>query len=103
MGEVEQRIVANNRTFRDANERIKATSDEYGEPLERIPFLCECPMEDCMEILRLTAAEYSGIRANPARFFTLPDHAKADAAVGRVVSHEAGYVIVEKDGESYER
>ena len=33
----------NNLTFRAANEQIRAKAAEYDEPMERIPFLCECP------------------------------------------------------------
>jgi hypothetical protein len=56
MNDLQERIVKNNQTFRAANERIKEKSDQYGSPLERIPFLCECPQEGCREILRLTVA-----------------------------------------------
>jgi hypothetical protein len=40
---VRERIVRNNYTFREANEKIRARADEYDAPIERIPFLCECP------------------------------------------------------------
>ena len=96
---VRERIVRNNYTFREANEQIRAKADEYDAPIERIPFLCECPVPSCTEVLRLTLAEYSDVRADPARFFTAPGHEQADAAVGHVVSRESGYVVVEKDEE----
>jgi hypothetical protein len=96
---VRERIVRNNYTFREANEQIRAKADEYDAPIERIPFLCECPVPSCTEVLRLTLAEYSDVREDPARFFTAPGHEQADATVGHVVSRESGYVVVEKDGE----
>jgi hypothetical protein len=96
---VRERIVRNNYTFRDANEQIRARADTYDAPIERIPFLCECPVPACTEVLRLTLAEYGEVRANPAHFFTVPGHEEADAAVGHVVSRENGYVVVEKDGD----
>ena len=92
-----ERIVRNNYTFREANEQIRARADEYDAPIERIPFLCECPVPSCTEVLRLTMAEYSDVRAHPDHFFTVPGHEQADAAVGHVVSRENGYVVVEKD------
>jgi hypothetical protein len=92
-----ERIVRNNYTFREANEQIRARADEYDAPIERIPFLCECPVPSCTEVLRLTMAEYSDVRAHPDHFFTVPGHEQADAAVGHVVSREDGYVVVEKD------
>jgi hypothetical protein len=94
---VRERIVRNNYVFREANEKIRARADEYDAPIERIPFLCECPVPSCTEVLRLTLAEYSDIRAHPARFFTVPGHEEADAAVGHVASRKNGYVVVEKD------
>jgi hypothetical protein len=96
---VRERIVKNNYRFREANEQIRARADEYDAPIERIPFLCECPVPACTEVLRLTLTEYSGVRANSAHFFTVPGHEQADAAVGHVVSREDGYVVVEKDGD----
>ena len=53
---VRERIVRNNYTFREANEQIRARADEYDAPIERIPFLCECPVPSCTEVLRLTMA-----------------------------------------------
>ena len=97
MNEHEARIAKNNQTFRAANEQIRAKSEEYGNPLERIPFLCECALEECREILRLTPLEYSEIRADPTHFFTLRGHAGAEKPVGRVISQRDGYVVVEKD------
>jgi hypothetical protein len=94
---VRERIVRNNYTFREANEQIRSRADEYDAPIERIPFLCECPVPSCAEVLRLTMAEYSDVRAHPDHFFTVPGHEQADAAVGHVVSREDGYVVVEKD------
>jgi hypothetical protein len=93
---VRERIVRNNYTFREANEQIRASADKYDAPIERIPFLCECPVPSCTEVLRLTLAEYSDVRAHPAHFFTAPGHEQADVAVGRVVSRESGYVVLEK-------
>jgi hypothetical protein len=94
-----ERIAKNNYTFREANEQIRAKADEYDAPVERVPFLCECPVPSCTQILRLTLVEYEGVRANPKQFFTALGHEQADAPVGHVVSREDGYVIVEKDEE----
>ena len=94
---VRERIVRNNYTFREANEQIRAKADEYDAPIERIPFLCECPVPSCTEVLRLTLAEYSNVRADPAHFFSAPGHEQAHAPVGHVDSRESGYVVVEKD------
>jgi hypothetical protein len=87
----------NNQIFRAANERIRAKAEEYDSPLERIPFICECAREDCVQIVRLTASEYAAVRANPRQYFTAPGHEVDEHDVGRAVTHEQGYVIVEQD------
>jgi hypothetical protein len=93
---VSERIKANNATFRDANERIRDRADDVGADMERIPFLCECPVEDCVEIVQLTSQEYADVRKHPSRFLTAVGHEAAERPVGEVVSHEDGYVVVEK-------
>lgn len=95
----QQRIVKNNRTFREANERIRERAEEYDAPLERIPFLCECPQAACVQIVRLTRSEYGAVRANPRHFFTAPGHETAERGVARVVNHQDAFTIVEKDPE----
>jgi hypothetical protein len=92
-----ERIAENNRIFRDANESIRSKSKEYDDPLERIPFLCECAQPECMTIVRLTPAEYETVRSNPMHFFTVAGHEGAEEPLGHVVSRETEYVIVEKD------
>jgi hypothetical protein len=44
-----ERIEHNNRVFRDVNERIRTAAERYEHQRERILFLCECPVEDCVE------------------------------------------------------
>lgn len=98
MGErLEERIARNNQIFREANEKIRAAADEYNAPIERIPFLCECPTPDCRELVPLTLSEYEGVRADPTHFLTVTGHEGAEKPLGKVVSREDGYVIVEKD------
>lgn len=94
----EDRITENNRLFRDANEQIRAKSAEHDDPLDRIPFLCECPQEACTTIVRLTSDEYGSVRADPAHFFTAVGHEDAEAPVASVIARHDGYVVVEKAG-----
>jgi hypothetical protein len=94
---VQERIVKNNHRFREANEKIRAKADEYDASFERVPFLCECPVPSCTQVLLLTLAEYEGVRQNPDHFFTAPGHEQADAPVGHVVTRADDYVVVEKD------
>jgi hypothetical protein len=91
-----ERIEHNNGVFKQANERIRDAALEYHHALERIPFLCECPVEDCVEIIRLTEAEYGRVRSDPHHFITAVGHEENERPVGEVVARNDGYVIVEK-------
>ena len=93
---VTERIKANNATFREANDRIRDRADELGVEMERIPFLCECPVEECVEILHLTREEYAAVRKDPQHFMTAMGHEKAEEPVGEVVARRGEYVVVEK-------
>ena len=96
----QERITRNNSIFREANEKIREKSIELDDPVEQIPFLCECPREDCATIVQLTPAEYEAIRRDRTHFFTAPGHEEAEQPVGEVVSRLDGYVVVRKDVET---
>lgn len=91
-----ERIKANNDRFRQANETIRNRAEELGADMQRIPFLCECALEDCVAILQLTRAEYLAIREHPNHFMTAVGHEGAEAPVAEVVARHDGYVVVEK-------
>ena len=93
---VVERIKQNNARFRDANDRIRERADELGVEMERIPFLCECPLEDCVEILHLTRGEYAAVREHPRHFVTAVGHEVAEEPVGQVVARPGAYVVVQK-------
>ena len=97
MSDTEGRIVQNNLAFRAANEKIRAKAAEYHEPMERIPFLCECRDLDCTTIVRMIPSEYEAVRTNSKYFFTVTGHEKAEEPLGEVVAREDGYVVIEKD------
>ena len=61
-----------------------------------ISFVCECPREDCSEMLEMTREQYEAVRSNPRRFLVLPGHEDPDIA--RVVERHGGYRVVEKLG-----
>jgi hypothetical protein len=92
----EERIKANNERFRAANDRIHERAERLGADMDLLPFLCECPTEDCVEILRLTRDEYESLRDSPTYFMTAVGHESREKPVGEVVARHDGYVIVEK-------
>jgi hypothetical protein len=92
----DERIKANNERFRAANESIRNTADEVGAEMQRLPFLCECPVEDCVEIIQLTRSQYGAVRDDPTHFVTAVGHEQNEKDVAELVSRCDGYVIVAK-------
>jgi hypothetical protein len=90
------RFAENQSLFREVNQRVETLTEREATVTEPINFVCECAMTDCSAHIELTDADYEAIRANPRRFFVLPDHVFPEAE--EVVGQEEGYVIVEKVG-----
>jgi hypothetical protein len=92
----EERIKANNDRFRAANETIQSRAEDLGADMDRLPFLCECPIEGCTEILLMTPAQYKDVRRSPQHYMTAVGHEEAEQPVGEVIERHDGYVVVEK-------
>jgi hypothetical protein len=88
----DEKRAANEATFRDANERIRAIELELGPPLERVPYLCECDDLECRELMPLTALEYERIREDGATFGVLRGH----DSDGVVIEEHERYLVVRK-------
>jgi hypothetical protein len=95
---VARRVAENQARFREANEDINAIARQADLP--RIPFVCECANPRCVEILRLSRAEYEAIRADGRRFLNAPDHDAAALGWAVVVERRPDFVVVEKIGEA---
>ena len=95
-GTREERIQANNDRFRGANEAIHGQADRLGADMEQLLFLCECPAEDCVEILTLTREEYTDIRKHHDHYFTAVGHEDREKPLGEVVERNEGYIVVVK-------
>ena len=91
----QERIARNDATFREANERIRESAEEY-EIGDDVPFFCECADPECREIAQLSLAEYEAVRSAPRRFINLPDHEVNARGAVVVVSRNDRYVVVEK-------
>jgi hypothetical protein len=92
------RIAHNEAFFREINERVQELERERqddADPRVRWEFLCECGQATCAEPLRMTRAEYEGVRSNPFRFAVLPGH--EDPEVERVLERTDRFLAVEKD------
>ena len=100
----QRRRARNEALFREVNERIVELDTgvggyDRGDSL-LIGFVCECPREDCSEMLEVTHGQYEGVRENPRRFLVLPGHEDVDIA--KVIDQHAQFLVVEKIGEAGE-
>ena len=82
---------------RGANEQI-APAPEAGWDLGLVERHCECGHAGCSAQLKLTVAEYEGLRQDARRFAIVPEHVVP--AVEHVVERHPRYTVVEKDDEA---
>lgn len=96
-----ERIAENQSRFREANERIEATADsmQIGGP---VPFVCECPVPRCTELVQMSLEDYEEIRRHDRRFFVVPGHEEpaVSSGAGAVAGKDAAgrYLLVDKVG-----
>jgi hypothetical protein len=92
-----ERIARNDAIFREANEQIGETAEEYGIDTS-IPFFCECADQNCREIVRLTLEQFREVRSDPRHFVNLPGHEASAHGWVEVIARTDGYVTVAKIG-----
>jgi hypothetical protein len=97
----DERVAANEATFRDANERIRDTAVELTWPGAFVPFICECADTGCTDVLRMTLVEYEHVRADPHTFMVARGHEAG--ASERVVGGDGDrFAVVEKTAPGHE-
>ena len=84
----------NRALFREVNDRVETLNNSWSSLSREIEFICECCDDSCFNPLSLTPDEYRAIRADPARFFVVPEH--VDPRIEDVVRTEPSYWVVEK-------
>jgi hypothetical protein len=99
VAEREERVGRNEVLFREVNERIEEF--QSGEGVEgHFDFLCECGDQNCAEQLRLTLAEYEGVRSEPTQFVVLPGHEVPE--MEHIVQSGDRFSVVRKQEEAAE-
>jgi hypothetical protein len=83
--------------FRDVNERIEELAETF-DLKDELLVLCECGSVECDVRIALSEEAYERLRRIPTHFAVAAGH--EIPAVERVVERSAGYVVVEKFGES---
>jgi len=100
MDDRERRLAANERLFREVNERIEEAALDQGADRHTYEFLCECSNLDCDLLVPLELAEYERARTDPAVFVLAPGHGLPE--IEDVVHRAARYMFVRKRGEAAE-
>lgn len=90
----ESQLERNQVAFRSANKRLgELVGDRIGSE-ETIPFLCECPNDECLDAVSITLQEYEEVHSHPQRFLVVSGH--PTTAGERMIEDRDGYWIVEK-------
>jgi hypothetical protein len=76
--------------FRFVNDRIRELGSRS---LNEIDFVCECGGGSCAQAIRLTAAEYDALRADPTQFAVWPGHKLSST---EIVRRTDPYVLVKQ-------
>lgn len=90
----EDRLVENQELFRSANERLEGAVADDVSGDRRVPFICECTDERCLERVELTLEEYSAVRAHDDRFLIARGHPRLEGE--EVVEEHATYEVTRK-------
>jgi hypothetical protein len=94
-----EQIAKNEALYRAVNERLveisAATTPAPDD--DRFFILCECGNRACAEQIRIRAAAYERVRADPTLFVVVPGHTIEE--VERLVGKTDAYEIVCKDTE----
>ena len=101
MDDRQRRIGENEVIFREVNERVRETNETFDIGTGIAEFVCECGTASCVERIRLSLAEYEGVRADPTTFLVRPGHVIPDVEV--VVGSGEGYEVVQKNRGEAER
>ena len=95
-----ERVAKNEDRHRDLNDQIEASYESHGMDWH-MDVVCECGRQDCDVFLKVTKAEYEGVRADARRFVIVRDH--LDPEVDVLVSEDDRFTVVAKrEGEAAE-
>ena len=97
-----ERKALNEGKFRDANEQIERGAVEIVgvDDGQLIPFLCECPQMECIQIALLTLSEYEQVRSGSRQGLAVLGH--EDPTVETVIDRNDRFVKTEKFGRAGE-
>jgi hypothetical protein len=88
----EERIIENEKLFREVNERVAQMQATFSGPDPE--WVCECGDETCFEKVSVPTEEYQEVRSHGDWFVIRPGHEKPD--VEKIVRERDDFVVVEK-------
>ena len=88
----ELRIAKTESAFRDVNERIVGSAQQFG--LQQAALVCECADAGCGHRIEAPLEDYERVRADGALFLVAPEHEEQEHE--EVVESRPGYRIIEK-------
>lgn len=86
--QTKRRVATNQVLLRRVNEAIRSCRVD-----EVVAFRCECGQLGCNQLIGLTRAEYSAVRAHPRRFAIVPAHEIVE--IEAIVERHDDYAVVE--------
>jgi hypothetical protein len=89
-----ERCAENQYRFNKANDRLRDLLEERARPDQKVPFLCECADDSCLETVELNLSEYERLHENADVFVIVPGHPRVDGEV--VLQSEDRFEQVEK-------
>jgi hypothetical protein len=100
---IAERVALNQHAFREVNERLEQSAEDVAPNMQWIPFLCECPDQNCTQITRLERSEYESVRQNGRTFLVAPGHEVLEVdgvPIARIVERGERFSTMEKVGEA---
>jgi hypothetical protein len=88
----DERLAANQRSFREANERLQELAEVDADRL--VPFLCECADMDCLGRVEATLEEFDDAHLGANNYFLLPGHRRIEGE--EILSENGRFEIVAK-------
>jgi hypothetical protein len=93
----DERHADNQRRFNAANERLGELVQERVPQEERIPFLCECADDRCLERVELALDEFEHLHEQENVYVIVPGHPRVNGEV--ILQRQERFEQVEKKNE----
>lgn len=78
------------------NARVEELAARWNDPEDAMELLCECSHDECIERVRVSAADYRGVREHDDRFMLVDAHVIEE--IERRVGEAGDATVVEKIG-----